>query len=677
MNRFIENVFKKEYFKLNPNFWSPDENSLVARTAVCALEVLNLNKTASNGFSFATDFCSIGSRLVEIYQTGRCQGNQALQVAFAVMRVALPLINSSFGAVLMPGIETVKSVVLFARNRSLENFGQILLNSTFLALTLSGTPYLYLASMLFKAVFSLHQAYLEYQKGHNLEAVVKALCGLARLYQANPQLQDFYYDCFGKKITETEWSGLVGALQQDQTVNVRTLLLKNKFTTRLSGLKFLDLSKYFFENLSLKECSFEGEFNSLTFKRVHAASCSFSGAVFNQSLIQSSRFSNCSFWNFSFISSKMEDSSFFDSDVRASLWFGSMLRTTSFTRSLFAEANFLRASVSRCSLKDCVLIDALFCDAMGSFKMSGRTSNTLTKPVVGLSWNLAKRNGFFTKLIFQALRENGMIPLRFPMYMEELDSGELDSQVRETLEEISKNPSKNMLSISDEILRRAPHGTPLARVQSEVRSFLLHCDGVALPGSMEDLHPELYGASLQEGTVHEPSYMREMIELSTIKIAKELGLPVMGTCRGAQLLNIFFGGTQTQYIAGQNRAYFNMPLQNSPYAEELKKLAGSRWIELLSMHHQAIDKVGFGFDVVLKNKAGVPKLLISRDGNLIATQAHPENYQTDLNRLENASSEYSDRLKKRIRGQLAVYKLFYTRVVEAKKQKKGLPQVVT
>src|SRR4029077_20839160 len=72
-------------------------------------------------------------------------------------------------------------------------------------------------------------------------------------------------------------------------------------------------------------------------------------------------------------------------------------------------------------------------------------------------------------------------------------------------------------------------------------------DGLTLPGG-PDLAPALYGAELHEGT-DEPTperRVRDAFELALLRCARERSLPVLGICRGVQLMNVERGGTLVQ-----------------------------------------------------------------------------------------------------------------------------------
>jgi putative glutamine amidotransferase len=76
-------------------------------------------------------------------------------------------------------------------------------------------------------------------------------------------------------------------------------------------------------------------------------------------------------------------------------------------------------------------------------------------------------------------------------------------------------------------------------------SILSAMDGLVIAGGA-DVEPARYGHELQEKTVTRPD--RDTFEFALVQDAVDRGLPVLGVCRGLQVLNVAFGGTLTQHL---------------------------------------------------------------------------------------------------------------------------------
>lgn len=145
---------------------------------------------------------------------------------------------------------------------------------------------------------------------------------------------------------------------------------------------------------------------------------------------------------------------------------------------------------------------------------------------------------------------------------------------------------------------------PLEASEEDLKQLAEEFDGFIFTGG-PDVHPFLFGEETQAhcGNV---SYERDQMELSLLPLILELGKPVLGICRGIQILNIALGGNIWQDIPSQVKQDFpiahsqpfryNMPSHTVTLTEGslLSKLAGEKTLKVNSMHHQAVKDVAPG-----------------------------------------------------------------------------------
>lgn len=163
-----------------------------------------------------------------------------------------------------------------------------------------------------------------------------------------------------------------------------------------------------------------------------------------------------------------------------------------------------------------------------------------------------------------------------------------------------------------------------------------HCDGLVLSGGI-DIEPSLYGGSLtyEKAPVNGWQKERDLFEQSALSYAWQRGVPVLGVCRGLQLINVSCRGTLVQdlgvrgddvheNVAGVDKRHGVNILDGTLLAA----IAGQRQGEANSAHHQAIGRLGEGLKINSLAADGTIEGIEWADGTgkpfMLAVQWHPE-----------------------------------------------------
>jgi len=160
---------------------------------------------------------------------------------------------------------------------------------------------------------------------------------------------------------------------------------------------------------------------------------------------------------------------------------------------------------------------------------------------------------------------------------------------------------------------------------------LLAVDGLLLTGG-GDVDPVRYGeAPVPEVYGLDPR--RDAFEAALVVAAARAGLPVLGICRGTQILNVALGGTLHQHVPAvtgrdhclRDRASVLVHEVRITAGTLLAATAGSTGIGVNSLHHQAIDRVGAGLRAVAWSDDGIIEGVESDGlGRFLGVQWHPE-----------------------------------------------------
>lgn len=170
--------------------------------------------------------------------------------------------------------------------------------------------------------------------------------------------------------------------------------------------------------------------------------------------------------------------------------------------------------------------------------------------------------------------------------------------------------------------------------EAELHQYLNFVQGFVFQGGA-DIAPQTYGATPIENNRWPGDRHRDQYELKIFDYAFQRKKPILGICRGMQIANVYFGGTLYQDLTLQtstklvhrdaetyDRVHHSVVC---PEQSLLRKIYGKEKLEVNSVHHQGIQKLGNGLVVdAISDQDHVIEAFHDESENVIAVQWHPE-----------------------------------------------------
>lgn len=153
-------------------------------------------------------------------------------------------------------------------------------------------------------------------------------------------------------------------------------------------------------------------------------------------------------------------------------------------------------------------------------------------------------------------------------------------------------------------------------------------DGVIIGGG-DDISPDLYGGHLVASARLDPA--RDEMERAIVAACFEAGKPVLGICRGSQMLNVALGGTlhQDAYDVYRDSRRHRTVLPRKDVLIEpgtrLAAIAGEARMRVNALHSQAVERLGRGLRVAARDPGGMVQAIERvREPFALGVQWHPE-----------------------------------------------------
>lgn len=171
------------------------------------------------------------------------------------------------------------------------------------------------------------------------------------------------------------------------------------------------------------------------------------------------------------------------------------------------------------------------------------------------------------------------------------------------------------------------HWVELSDPEQAVQDALT-CDGLLLPGG-GDMDPKFYGQA-RIPACGEPNLLRDAAEPLLLRAFLAADKPVLGICRGIQVMNAVLGGDLYQDI----KPFEHLP-HNDHWAKVhtvtvrrgtlLSRILGQDTVLVNSQHHQAVDRVAPGFTLAALSEDGIVEAIEKPDARFcLGVQWHPE-----------------------------------------------------
>ncbi len=180
-------------------------------------------------------------------------------------------------------------------------------------------------------------------------------------------------------------------------------------------------------------------------------------------------------------------------------------------------------------------------------------------------------------------------------------------------------------------------------------------DGIVFTGG-QDIDPKYYNQAPKEnlGAI---SKLRDELEWDLLDVVLEKNIPVLGICRGFQIINVKLGGSLIQDIPSQYKTDINHSMgsegafklahsvnvdRNNPFSNFFKEDS----FMVNTLHHQGIENLGEDLIPLLHSEDGLVEGFTHRDKFILGVQFHPELIYQKSETVKNLVREFIKEAKK-------------------------------
>lgn len=349
-----------------------------------------------------------------------------------------------------------------------------------------------------------------------------------------------------------------------------------------------------FRNTSLTNCRF--------------INCSFKDTLWNYADLRNVSFDHCRFLSANFYKACLKNVHFTNCSIHRSLFNHTSLHDSFFQTTQLSDTNFLSTLNHHSFFEKCTFLNVALKDVHPN-----------QKPLVALTWDCEKPKPL-ASILSHLLEQQGAIPLKFQGEDPDIDAEALQIEIEENLTRLPQN----VTSIAKALLKcQTPQIQAIRNKAKEIQSY---ATSLLLPGG-KDIEPELYGATRHRSTCPEKNIVKTLLELALLDEMVSNKKPVLGVCRGSQLINVFYGGTLKQELA--KRVGLIHPI--TPTLSEINVLEEwenahfpLRGFFVFSAHHQSPERLGEGLYLLFSSEPDTPEVWVHPKDHCIGMQYHPE-----------------------------------------------------
>jgi putative glutamine amidotransferase len=198
---------------------------------------------------------------------------------------------------------------------------------------------------------------------------------------------------------------------------------------------------------------------------------------------------------------------------------------------------------------------------------------------------------------------------------------------------------------------------PVGLDSRQVEQIASQVDGILISGG-GDIDPDIFNGKAHS-KVYDVNVDRDRMELELVRLAREKSIPLLGICRGLQVINVAKGGTlytdlddQFGKIIHHSNKSFTTIVHTTAVQSgtRLAKIVEPNTLEVNSLHHQGIECLGSGLIVNAIASDGLVEGVETDQGSyLLGVQWHPEALSEDpsalalFSSLISAAAEYREK----------------------------------